>query len=138
MVGHLDSRKIKPRSEGEREDGPAGAGAVDLVCLGVAPHPAHVAPARRGEHRISGKVRFSIQDANLNDFLVGENVLEVLDGAVQRLLLDGLGGLPGVLVADPKVGALGFRALGGVVGLPRAGGGVSSSPCSLSSSWSQP
>jgi len=30
------------------KDEPASGGAMDLVCLGVAPHPAHVAPAGVG------------------------------------------------------------------------------------------
>merc|ERR550525_2060672 len=77
---------------------PSLGGAVDLVGLGVTANASHEAPEG-------------------NDFLLGDDVLEVLGGPVEGHGLDGLGRLPRVLEVNSQVGALGLSTLGGIVRL---------------------
>ena len=50
-----------------------------------------------------------------DNLLMGDDILQILGGAIQGHTLDGLGSLPGVLEVDPEVGTLGLGRLGGII-----------------------
>jgi hypothetical protein len=57
-----------------------------------------------------------------NDFLLCDDILEILGGSVEGHLLDGLGRLTGVLEVNPEVGSACLGTLGGVVWLDGVAG----------------